>query len=370
MKRMLRVGRHCLGLCFFGLGFSCSDDAGDSGGGDSDDGGARSGSSGTAGGGTANVGGTASGGKGGSGTSGDAGDAGSAGSDAGASGSGGNPVFDPGPSCDGLEARCGPDAENCCVSIVVPGGSFDRANDDAYPATVSDFRLDKYEVTVGRFRKFVDAYPGSRPDEGAGTNPNNPSDPGFTAVPALPDDRAGLLADATCGDGDPTWTDTPGDNESLPINCLRWSIAYAFCIWDGGRLPTEAEWNYAAAGGGEQRPYPWSSSPTDLTISATYANYNTTADSSALDVGSKSPLGDSRWGHSDLAGNLREFVQDTSNTYTVPCVDCRSQGGSTVAIVRGGGFYDPAGELLTSARNSTTLAGENYGFGMRCARSP
>src|SRR5208337_5658772 len=56
-----------------------------------------------------------------------------------------------------------------------------------------------------------------------------------------------------------TWTSAPGTQETLPINCVNWYAAYAFCIWDGGFLPREAEWEYAAAGGSEQREYPWGS---------------------------------------------------------------------------------------------------------------
>ena len=64
-----------------------------------------------------------------------------------------------GPSCEGLAETCGSSSnESCCKSPVVTGGTYDRSNGADYPATVSDFRLDKYEMTVGRFRKFVAAY--------------------------------------------------------------------------------------------------------------------------------------------------------------------------------------------------------------------
>jgi len=56
--------------------------------------------------------------------------------------------------------------------------------------------------------------------------------------------RTALKCDATYQ----TWTDTAGSNESKPVNCLDWYTAFAFCAWDGGRLATEAEWNYAASG--------------------------------------------------------------------------------------------------------------------------
>ncbi len=183
-------------------------------------------------------------------------------------------AFVPGnlPSCVNLAASCGVNGtDTCCASPLVAGGMFFRSYDpvnDGFsgdmknPATVSDFRLDTYEVTVGRFRKFVEAGLGNQgkpPQAGAGANPyiaNSGWDPAWNASLAV--DTNGLKAALKCSVTYQTWTDNPAGAEARPINCVDWFEAFAFCAWDGGFLPTEAEWNYAAAGGAEQRPYPWS----------------------------------------------------------------------------------------------------------------
>jgi sulfatase modifying factor 1 len=165
-----------------------------------------------------------------------------------------------------------------------------------YPAEVSDFRLDTYEVTVGRFRKFVAAYSQTMIAAGAGANPNNASDTGWsTAWNASLDAGSEALATALkCFGSYQTWTDAPGSAaaESLPINCIDWFEAEAFCIWDGGRLPTEAEWNYAAAGGTQQRVYPWGSTAPDCS----YANFGSAA--SGLAFASRRTAGSTVWAQS------------------------------------------------------------------------
>ncbi|HTM44502.1 MAG TPA: SUMF1/EgtB/PvdO family nonheme iron enzyme, partial [Polyangiaceae bacterium] len=225
---------------------------------------------------------------------------------------------------------------------------------------------------------------------GSGRNPNDASDPGWdmTWNANLPADAEALRTAVSCS---VTWTTSPGSNENKPMNCIDWYEANAFCIWDGGRLPTEAEWNYAAAGGSEQRSYPWGSTDPDCS----YANYFGAAEGTAScvpdsisEVGSVSPKGDGKWGQADLAGNVEEWVLDW---YAIPysqisCVDCAYTTGAPpwcpypeafcsepalYRVIRGGSFAVTAPGLVTSYRDydKTFPATRNNLIGIRCARS-
>jgi sulfatase modifying factor 1 len=286
------------------------------------------------------------------------------------------------PSCKTLGKICGPlGTSDCCASSVVTGGTFKRSNDDNYPATVGDFRLDTYEITVSRFRKFVAVYSKTMIPSGAGKNPNNPSDPGWDTAwnAGLDADADALKLSLKCYPGGQTWTDTPGTAaaESLPINCLTWYEAEAFCVWDGGRLPTEAEWNYAAAGGTAQRVYPWGSVAPDCAHANYYGlaagtDYCVSPGTGAANrVGSESPKGDGIYGQADLAGNVLEWVQDYyANQYPASCDNCSNATVAQSRLVRGGAFYDDAATITTTFRGLHPPALQVYGVGARCARSP
>ena len=306
-------------------------------------------------------------------------------------------------SCAGLPRTCGVTGnDSCCYSPEVPGGTYYRSygsdgdGDKNSPATVSTFHLDKYEVTVGRFRAFVATSQGTLgnpPAGGSGGHPNIPES-GWQAswTMELPLDTAALLTQLKCGlqDGQPTsytWTDTPGPNENRPINCVSWAEAMAFCAWDGGFLPTEAEWNYAAAGGPQQRPYPWSSSvPGPLILDNSYASYAVRDGSTGavqclgdnmpacdladlLEVGHK-PRGDGRWGQSDLAGNIAEWTLDTQADYVNSCTDCTNLTYGDMVINRGGDFFSLGStELRTGHRGFGSRGAVEVFFGVRCARA-
>ncbi len=295
----------------------------------------------------------------------------------------------PKPSCQDLPADCGPASqESCCANALVPGGSFkmgrsESSNDpDYYPpgnsdeipehdATIDSFYLDKYEVTVGRFRKFVAQYDGTPPTVLAGAHPKIDYSGWRTQWDSeLPTSQDGLINGFKfCGDN-ATWTDTAGANEKYPMNCVSWYVAFAFCIWDGGRLPTEAEWEMAAAGGSENRLYPWG----QITPDATHANFFDSDYSPFVAVGSH-PAGVGRWGHYDLAGSMFEMVLDWYGPTWYhadsgnPCNNCAYvETGPTTRVARGGGWFKEAAELRATTRGAMAPSKGHNGIGIRCAR--
>jgi formylglycine-generating enzyme required for sulfatase activity len=296
------------------------------------------------------------------------------------------------PGCNQLPNTCGPSQnESCCASNAVPGGYFERGFDGVnytnagYPATVSAFQLDRFLVTVGRFRSFVTAVEnGWLPPAGSGKHAhlnnggglNGGSEPGWdpSSNAMLATKRADWDSNLLCDPTLATWTSDAAGNEQRPINCVLWEEAYAFCTWDGGFLPSEAESNFAAAGGTEQRVYAWSSPASSTDISCADANYNpgTPCTGALNDVGSESPKGDGKWGHADLAGNVWEWILDY---YAAPyaiqqCTDCADLASGGIRVIRGGTFFDGADLMAVSYRHNYSQTGHSPLFSVRCARAP
>jgi formylglycine-generating enzyme required for sulfatase activity len=330
----------------------------------------------------------------------------------------GNPSCAPGGP--GL-TNCGSAAESCCTSLEVPGGRFFRTYDPATdggfsvgpdggathqadPATVSGLRIDKYVATVGRFRQFQAAVKpsasgpkGWTPPAGSGIHAYLNGGKGLVVAGAgagtlyetgwdpnwnsrVNPVNASLLCGSQPGDAGPgvsTWTDAPGANENLPMNCVDWWEAYAFCIWDGGFLPTEAEWEYAAAGGEEQREFPWgSAAPGTSNEYAIYAcNFPPGLGCTAATSANSAPVGTAtkgagRWGQLDLVGEVYAWALDPyAAAYPNPCVDCVEAGDASARAVRGGTFRTALSTLVVPVRRFCVEQGCDF-LDVRCARAP
>jgi formylglycine-generating enzyme required for sulfatase activity len=257
---------------------------------------------------------------------------------------------------------CGADQESCCTSTLVSGGRFDLGGTKipGPPATIAPFYLDKYEVTVGRFERFLDAYviwhaQGQNPKPGANAHPRVPGSGWQSRWDAyLPATIEKLRTDVTCR---PSWHIV--DDKAAPMTCITWYEAFAFCAWDGGRLPTEAEWEYAATGGDDGWPYPWGRAPD---LSSENVLFECLGDGDAncdpadiLAVGSK-PLGAGRWGQQDLLGSMYEWVLDWYADYPRTCDNCAHLAADgSYPLMRGGSWRGQPGWVDVNRRDYTVI---------------
>ncbi len=310
--------------------------------------------------------------------------------------------------------NCGPGGrgtESCATSQVVPAGSFVReyggpASGPAQaPTSISSLYIDRYEITVGRFRQFVAAeVAGWLPSQGSGKHSYLNSgngllntggedmaayEPGWQVTwnENLATDAASWDQNLACDGSEANWTASPGANENRPINCISWYEAYAFCIWDGGFLPSDAELNFTESGGGQQRVYPWSSPPSSEDIDCSYANYGGGSYGAAgfcsaggtNDVGSESPKGDGLFGQSDLGGNVWEWVLDTDSDGG-GCTDCADFAPTptppglpaSYTNIRGnrGGGLGAGFSLQVATADDQPAASRSTEQGARCGRAP
>lgn len=260
-------------------------------------------------------------------------------------------------SCRRCEGKAG---ERRCA---VAGGAFERGPEGTRSlAAVSSFSVDELEITVRRFRQFVTEYEGA-PPPGAGRHPEIP-DSGWRQEwgVSLPEDRAALIETLHCGEQWQTWTDEAAEREDFPINCLSYYVAFAYCASRGGRLPTEAEWEYLASGGAQQRTYPWGE---DLP-SPDLASFGSTQ----IGAAGAHTAGHSRFGPLDLAGSVWEWSLDWLTPYPATCDRCAELSNGFERVLRGGYFLGGAEYLRASYRFSSDPALSLGNVGARCAYDP
>ena len=140
--------------------------------------------------------------------------------------------------------------------------------------------------------------------------------------------------------------------------------AQAFCAAVGGRLPTEAEWEYAARGGRPDTIFPWGNQPpTDRAAAADGAAFESDAARPARSFGANG------FGLYDMAGNVWEWVADWGGVYAPDAAsDPTGPATGRVRVVRGGSYGDDPANLRLSNRNPNSPDRGNINVGFRCAR--
>jgi formylglycine-generating enzyme required for sulfatase activity len=207
--------------------------------------------------------------------------------------------------------------------VLVPGGEFTMGSNDGdpdeappHPVSVSPFWMDVTEVTNDEFAAFMQAI-------------------GYQA-PAV-----------VLGEG------------NHPVVRVTWDDANAYCAWAGGRLPTEAEWEFAARGT-DGRVYPWGND-----WDPAKSNGRETGIRSTTAVGSFG-AGASPFGALDMAGNVREWTADWYDKY--PGSSFSSQFFNRFRVHRGGGWFDDSEDLRAANRNGGPPETANDDLGFRCVK--
>jgi len=218
--------------------------------------------------------------------------------------------------------------------ILIPGGTFmmgdtqGDGNSDEKPTSrvsLDPFWLDRTEVTSAQFARFVRA---------GGYRPQG------------------------------EWQREAGGKDQHPVVFVTWHDAVAYCRWAGKRLPTEAEWEYAARGA-DGRKYPWGNAWDE-----SRARFSEKRGSETTAPVGSYPTGASPFGVLDLAGNVWEWTSSLYKPYPYVTGDARGDLAPTGSrVVRGGSWGDDPGDLRSTYRAWLDPASRFNVLGFRCARS-
>lgn len=265
--------------------------------------------------------------------------------------------------------------------VLIPGGKFFMGTDrdsptmaPAHPAhqvEVGPFCMGTHEVTVEQYR--------SCSEKGECKRAHKTSE---WPRPADKDEDEWKESIAPYNQLCNEQYDDRGDH---PINCISWDQAQQYCKWQGGRLPTEAEWEFAARGS-DGRVYPWGDEPPDPErmngcgaecrtwraargLSKTPSVLYDASDKypGTAPVGSF-PAGRTEWGLDDIAGNVFEWTADEYKPYPGAAATEPFEGDVKRRVIRGGAFNSFLADHADPAlRFPQAQTAHTHGIGFRCA---
>lgn len=272
----------------------------------------------------------------------------------------------------------GPDPNPIIPEVVpVPGGTFMMGSEDGsdrekpvHTVTVSSFSMSQYEITNEQYAAFL-------------TAKGNQKEGGVTWYDESGEGYNGYAEAAISQDGEDVWVVKSG-RENHPVNYVSWFGARAYCAWltevslGNYRLPTEAEWEYAAGGGMEGRDslgyrlHEYAGADREnLNEVAWYTE--TTNDTGTREVGTKRA---NELGLYDMSGNVWEWCADWyGETYYQTSVDenltqnPKGPPNGDFRVLRGGSWYNDNDNCRVSNRGSNYPDNRNDSDGFRVVRN-
>jgi formylglycine-generating enzyme len=284
------------------------------------------------------------------------------------------------------------DAMSAAVSL--PGGSFLMGTDytRGFPAdgegpvrsvSLSPFAIDTFPVTNAAFAAFVEATNYRTEAEVFGWS--------FVFWSHIPAERFDDLVEDTAA-YTPWWCKVPGatwnqpegpgsnveDRQKHPVVHVSWNDASAYAAWASMALPSEAQWEYAARGGLEQKLYPWGDELTPAgkhlcnIWQGEFPREDTAEDGYAgtCPVDSFPPNG---YGLYSFTGNVWEWCADWFDTrFASPAHDPLGPSAGQSKVMKGGSFLCHASycnRYRVAARTSNTPDSTTSNIGFRCVRA-
>ncbi len=224
-----------------------------------------------------------------------------------------------------------------------PSGTSNSGEHPQHSVTVSSFRISKYEITNQQYADYMNAIGADANGSVGGVEYLDTNDTDCQ----ISHNGSSFVVDA--------------GKENYPVIEVSWYGAKAYSEYYGGRLPTEAEWEFAARGGNSSNGYTHSGSNTIDDI----AWYYTNSGSATHTVGTKNA---NELGLHDMSGNVWEWCNDwyDSNYYSSsPSNNPQGPNSGVGRVVRGGGWYDNAYYCRVANRNYGSPAYANPTLGFR-----